>query len=290
MIKVEESNSGKLRLLDPLSHRYIGYFPLDYARTLNLMSFRIIELSKAYTLRDQIVIGPTSKNERNCVLSCPFVRGVKKAVMFPNSAWTSADECVVFVIFPGGKLAFAKFGDEEWTVVDDGIHDDVIVYKGQVYVVDRSGIVSQIEYPSSNLVQVSPPLHDLVSHKHLVESCGALYVVDRYSLTGRVCVPRKTVDIKVYKLDAKRGQWDSVKSLDDRAFVLGTGCSFSVSSQEFFGYKGNCIYFTDSRSKSCVFNLNDQSIGHLTFFTDHSHPFCPPPAWLSPTNPSSSTR
>jgi hypothetical protein len=285
LINVQESNSGKLRLLDPLSHRYIGYFPLDYAKMLNLVSFRIIELSKAYTLRDQIVIGPTSKRERKCILSYRFAHGVKKAVLFPNSAWTSADECTVFVIFHGGKLAFAKFGDEEWTFVDDGIHDDIIVYKGQLYVVCRLGIVSRIEYPFSNLVQFSPRLHGSICHKHLVESCGDLYVVDRHAYLGRL----HTFDIKVYKLDAERGQWDSVKSLGDRAFVLGTASSFSVSAQEFFGYQGNCIYFTDYQSKSCVFKLKDHSIGRLAFFTEHSHPFCPPPTWLSPTNPRSST-
>ncbi|KAE8010697.1 hypothetical protein FH972_007042 [Carpinus fangiana] len=290
LIKVEDSNSGKLRLLDPLSNRYIGYFPLDYAKTLNLASFRITELSKAYTLRDEIVIGPTSNNERKCVPSYRFACGVKKALMIPNSARTSADGCVVFAIFHIGKLAFAKFGDEEWTTVDDWIpflYNDISVYNGQLHVVDRSGIVSRIEYPPSNLVQCSHPLTCTASgsQKHLVESCGALYLVDRFEYDGRL-----RYCFKVYKLDAEQGQWDSVRSLGDRAFVLGTSSSFSVSAQEIFGYKRNCIYFTDEhRSQSCVFNLKDRSIGRLTFFTEHSHPFCPPPTWLSPTNPSSST-
>jgi hypothetical protein len=42
---------------------------------------------------------------------------VKKLVVFPNSAWTNADESSILMIFVDGKLGFAKPGDEKWTLV-----------------------------------------------------------------------------------------------------------------------------------------------------------------------------
>ena len=60
--------------------------------------------------------------------------------MFPNSATTSCvEDAVIFALFHEGKLGSVKYGDENWTLVDDHnfYYDDIIVYKGQSYVVDR---------------------------------------------------------------------------------------------------------------------------------------------------------
>ncbi|KAB1223725.1 hypothetical protein CJ030_MR2G004731 [Morella rubra] len=195
--------------------------------------------------------------------------------MFPNSAWTSADECAIFVLFLDGKLGFAKYGNEELTPVNDWSpeFDDIIVYKGQFYVVDRLGIVSWIDCSSLKLVQFSPPLCGLGGQKHLVESGGALYVLDRYldgerriqldnNFSVRVHNCPKTVGFQVYRLDEEWGQWIREKSLGDKAFALSDDCSFSVSTRELFGFEGNRIYFLDS-AEIYVFNLEDRSFKEL---------------------------
>ncbi len=71
--------------------------------------------------------------------------------------------------------------------------------------------------------------------------------------------------------------WDLVKSLGDRAFVLGNDCGFSVSAEEFSGYERNCIYFTDQHSLhgARVFNLEDGRFKD-SYFQD-SHPAWPLP-------------
>ena len=292
LIKVQESNSGKLRLLDPFPNHNYRLSPVTL-NTLNLLNFRVVELRKAYVLRLHVATPPRSETKGSyapryrCNRS---IHGVSKVVMFPISAWTDADEYAVFVIFNEGKLAFGKCGDEKWTLVGDQSfeYDDIIVYKGQFYVVDRWGTVFWIECSSLKLVPFSPPLCGLGNQKHLMESCGALYVVDRYidgerkrmeNNTWRRDFP-KTVDFKVYKLDEEGGKWDLLKSLGDRAFVLGTDCCFSVSAQEFVGCKGNCIYFVDPR-ESHVFSLEDRSIADLVSM---NHPFCEAPTWLSSVN------
>jgi hypothetical protein len=227
-------------------------------------------------------------------LSYLSVYWVNKAVMIPSSAWTDADESAVFVIFDDGKLAFAKDGDEKWTLVGDASveYDDIIVYKGQFYVVDRLGNVSWIKCSSLELVPFSPPLCGLGNQKHLVESCGALYVVDRYldRERGRIenyitqpCFP-KTVDFKVFKLDEEECGWVLLRSLGDRAFVLGTDWCLSVLSQEFVGCKGNCIYFLDQR-ETRVFSLEDSSFADFEFSMDDSDLFWEAPTWLTSANP-----
>jgi hypothetical protein len=276
-MKVEESDSGKLRLENPMlsnrDHRVIRYNILK-PKTLNLLNFRVVELTKAYTLRFQFPGGPIN----------PF-SFVNKLVVFPNSAWTNADECSILMIFGDGKLGFAKCGDEKLTLVDGSSnYDDIIVYKGQFYVVDRLGIVSWVDCSSLKLVPFLPPLCGLGSRKHLVESCGSLYVVDRY-IDGERCFESeiddgytcsKVVGFEVYKLDEEWGRWVLVKSLGDQAFVLSSDCSFSVSAREFSGYKGDYIHFTDDNHQRLVFHLKDHSIHDLAFFLHHSEPLWPP--------------
>jgi hypothetical protein len=284
LMKIQESNSGKFHLLDPLlpDHEYTVT-----PNTLNLLNFRVVELRKAY------VLGPHVGQHR----PNPWVN---KVVMFPSSAWTDADEFAVFVVSKHGKLGFGTRGDEKWTLVGDQSFefDDIIVYKGQLYVVDRWGTVFRIECSSLKLVPFSPPLFGLGSQKHLMESCGALYVVDQYlnwdrsdrrrirnnrPYSMRIPIHPRALDFKVYKLDEEGSKWDLLKSLGDRAFVLSTDCCFSVSAQEFVGCKQNCIYFTDECDQRRVFSLKDSSFANLVS-TDDSHPFWEAPTWLSSAN------
>ncbi|KAM3709921.1 hypothetical protein ACJW31_02G211100 [Castanea mollissima] len=295
LIKVEQdSNSGgKFRLFDPISNRRTRY-PIPN-KTLNLFDSRVVELTKAYTLRYQFRAGSsTSTNEIDQVLSVfdTSIFGVNKVVMFPDSPWTNVNASAAFVIFNDGKLGFAKSGDEELLLVDrESVdYDDIIVYKGQFYVINSLGIVSWIDHSSLKLVQFLPPLCGLGSQKHLVESCGALYVVDRYLdrerrvendafyMGGADCA--QSIGFKVYRFDEEWGRWELKESLGDRAFVLGNDCCFSVMAKELSGYKRNCIYFTDQDEvRARVFSLEDNSFGYLSY-SEESHPSWPLPNLL----------
>jgi hypothetical protein len=144
--------------------------------------------------------------------------------------------------------------------------------------------------------------------KDLVECCGDLYVVDRYldgerrrwvGIDGLMdsddeILPNvgftpthapKAIDFRVYKMDEDWGKWIEVKSLDDKVFVLGMDCSFSVSCKEFNGVKGNCIYYMDgddyvgsglSGGSIHVFQLEDRSIHKLAVIPEFSEIFWPP--------------
>ncbi|KAM3709923.1 hypothetical protein ACJW31_02G211300 [Castanea mollissima] len=282
LVKVEQdSNTGcKLRFFDPISNRRIA---IRYPNiTLNLLEFRVIELAKAYTLRLRdrvgvVRIGSTNEIVEPILPSDSSIRCMTKVVMFPNSPWTNVNDPAVFVIFGAGRLGFAKPGAESLTVVgNNGFeYDDIILYKGQFYAIDTLGNVSWIDNSSLKLIPFLPPLCGLGSQKHLVESCGSLYVVDRYfnkerrrvehtNRYVRDCDGSKVVDFKVYKLDEEWGRWELEKSLGDRAFVLGNDCCLSISAEEFTGYKRNCIYFND-QNETHVFNLEDTKFGFWPF-------------------------
>ncbi|KAJ6774717.1 F-BOX PROTEIN SKIP23 [Salix purpurea] len=248
LVKVGESKHGKLQLFHPLSNQLTR----DSFMSLNLLDLKFVQLSEA------------------CLLKWPSgisVFGINKVAMFPLSA--SYDRNFEY--------------------------DDITVYKGQFYVVDRRGTVSWID-SSLKVIQYSPPLYGCGGQKNLVESCGDLYVVDRY-LDGERRTWRDyedamggtdnslrlsklmrkpgpvAVDFRVYKLDEEWGTWVDIKSLDDRIFILGIDCSFSVSCRDLNGGKGNCIYFLYDSLRFGngmgggaihVFRFEDRSIDNLT--------------------------
>ncbi|KDP43719.1 hypothetical protein JCGZ_22346 [Jatropha curcas] len=297
LTKIGESRYGKLKLQNPLSDKKIRY-PL-----LNLLDTNFTQLSKGFMLKHP---------------SGHPVYGVNKVVLFPISEkHYSKNEIGILAIFHEGKLGYWKYGHDNWTLLDDTNfqYDDIIEYKGQIYVVDTWGKVSWID-SSLKLIQYSPPLFGCGEQKHLVESCGDLYVVDRY-LDGkritwkdyhifddvgnnipirhrryRKCNPN-AIDFRVHKLDEDWGKWVDVKSLEDRAFVLGVDCNFSISCSDFAGGKGNCIYFTEDDnylgrglSNDCirVFRLEDHSIEKIGALPEYSEVFWPPDTGSEGTN------
>jgi hypothetical protein len=292
LVKVGESNYGKLKLFNPLTNQEIKYSPI----ALNLLEFKFVELSKAFLLKSPHGFS---------------VDGINKVVLFRVSANSSDEnEFGILAIFHEVELAYWKYGAESWITLggDENVqYDDITVCNERVYVVDRCGTVSWIS-PVLNVTQYYPSLYCSGGQKDLVECCGDLYVVDRYldgerrrwvGIDGLMdsddeILPNvgftpthapKAIDFRVYKMDEDWGKWIEVKSLDDKVFVLGMDCSFSVSCKEFNGVKGNCIYYMDgddyvgsglSGGSIHVFQLEDRSIHKLAVIPEFSEIFWPP--------------
>ncbi|KAF3947248.1 hypothetical protein CMV_026592, partial [Castanea mollissima] len=118
LIKVEDCKC-EMHLLDPHRERYESDSPNVLPNNFVLLDYDTVELARAHTLEIQSLI---------------TIGRVNKVVMF--------NDCHVFVVYGDGKLGHAKCGDESLTCLgeEDMEFDDVIVYEGQVYVVDRFGI------------------------------------------------------------------------------------------------------------------------------------------------------
>lgn len=303
-MKLEHNpNSGEMRLVHPVTSSPLRSYRNSKPKEFNLLDFRPVELRKSYVLK-------FGKN------SHVNVKSVHRLVVMPSEFLEFSDVSGIFMIYNGGKLAFVRFGDDKLTRVDEnGHYDDIIVYKGQCYVVDKWGTISWIssglQVIQLQVIQFSPPLCGFGGQKYLVESCGDLYVVDQFfeNVTYHDNVNRvlpqnpdnelvfwhhhwnrqddaDTTGFKVYKLDQEWGRWVDVKDLGDYIFILSNDGSFSVSSREFGGVKGNCIFFSESASSTLrnfynrVFNLEDGRISSLVSL--HSQMVHPPTSWLTP--------
>ncbi|KAL6226948.1 hypothetical protein ACLB2K_000907 [Fragaria x ananassa] len=291
LVKFEEDpSSGTMRLLDPVTSSPLRYSPNATLKQLNLMEYRIVELHKSYGLKF---------GENNVTIN-----SLHKLVLLPRNHLSFGNVYAVFMIYNEGKLGFMRFGDEELTYVDveNSYYDDIIVYKGECYVVDKWGTVSCIN-SALEVIQVSPPLScGFGGKKHLVESYGELYVVDQYYERVSVRHGREddnifgeyhnsrydsdAIDFKVYKLDQEWSKWDNVKNLGDHVFVLSKDGSFCVpTNKEFDGVKGNCIFFIERVSPtvramyhSRVFDLEDGSMRDLASLPI-SRMIQPPSTW-----------
>ncbi|KAI3420685.1 VKc domain-containing protein [Psidium guajava] len=269
------SGRGKVQLFNPLSSRPIPFEDGTFPKVLCPMDYRV-----TWVFAERYFIGWDEES---------YPGAVTKVIILPDSPWAVLEETSAVRIVGKGKLKCWKLGDEDWNALDypNCQYDDLIAYKGQFYVVDRFGIVSWID-PSFKIVQFSRPVYsdgDGGDQKHLVESGGDLYVVDRYfDEDDKLCRTQAAdaADFKVYRLNQEWGKWDEIRNLGEVSLFLGNHSCFSVPVKGFSGCKGNCIFFTARGGRVKVFNMEDRSIKKASDLPDHMRILWPPPAWIAP--------
>ncbi|XP_057966388.1 F-box protein SKIP23 [Malania oleifera] len=288
LIKVEENVPQSICLLNPLSSLKSKCLSSTFPRTLDLSNIRISELGREYVLQ--------------YVNSRPFADALgdvnnlymEKVVFASNPDGTFA----VLTIHISGKLAVFKSGDENWSVIEDfpSPYDDVALFDGRFYAVDGNGravVVEMEPSPSVNLIAGAMFGGD---KKCLVESNGELLLVDVYLRMGLAeedsdvdegdgsseelprILSERMGRFKVYRLSRSEQKWVEVRSLGDRILFLGDNCAFSASASDFYGRKGNCIYFTDLGDIE-VFDLDEGR--RIDDSRGCSELFWPPPAWIT---------
>jgi len=192
---------------------------------------------------------------------------------------------MVFVLNNDKELIVSNIGEKKNIVLEDNggennYFEDIIHYKGQVYVVDNMGTIFWINALSLKLVQFSPKnmyccvenrhirVKSNINKKQLVEYDGSLYVVDMYINDERYYKRGyflKAVLLEVYKLDQEWGKWLEVKDLGDASFVLGKDSNFALLAQDYDGCEGNCIFFYIESKASC-FNLKNSECKPVDIF------------------------
>ncbi|KAK2364158.1 hypothetical protein QL285_089066 [Trifolium repens] len=165
---------------------------------------------------------------------------------------------MVFALQQDNRIKVSNMRENEFITLkddtrEDNYFDDIIHYKGQVYVVDKLGTISWIIAFSMKLVQFSlsniyycfDNINMWFNKKQLVEYDGSLYVVNL-----------KADFVEVYKLDQEWGKWLEVKDLGDASLVLGRDSNFASLAQDYYGCEENCIYFFQKTKVFC-FNLKN---------------------------------
>jgi len=236
IIKIEETKSGKLRILDALNNTHISYIR---RKTLDFTNLRVTELFQECTFN-------FSKDGGDLIA---FKNVSCKAAMFV-SVYSQ-----FFALLDNREFLVSNVGYNNFKRVDDDNKkfDDMILHNGNVYVVDGRGAIYWFNGSSSKLVQFSPNLNNVGDKKYLVESQESLFVVDMY---------RDICDIKVSRFDEKSNRWFHAKCLGDYSFLLGKDSNFSLSTKDYHGFKRNCIYFHTKKGIDC-FSLKTSEFEHI---------------------------
>ncbi|XP_048334755.2 F-box protein SKIP23 [Ziziphus jujuba] len=272
-VKIEETESGKVYLRDPLSLSRMTIKNLKiftrFPKVINLFDYRVREIGKEYRL--QYVRGESQLLREEVIVFKKVVLGHNKDGQF-----------VAMALHINGKLLVWKMGEDRWVGIDDGFqyYKDIAYHKGRFYVVDDTRRIIAVDCSSLEITQVAPsaPQDAHRTFTYLVKSQDDLYLIYRY---GCSC-------LNVFKLDEELGKWDSNGSwLSDWVMFVGDGgfsCSFLAA--EFGRRKGNRIYIRDSCFTSVKtdgkFEYNEAlSLKRLSLYSKF---FWPPPTWLKQTD------
>ncbi|KAJ3696233.1 hypothetical protein LUZ60_001610 [Juncus effusus] len=219
---------------------------------------------------------------------------VRKAVLSADPS--KCTNFTVSIMLNGDyRLAFFKFGDTTWTVLDhEGGVSDIIFFKGQFYAIIGCHNLATVDVG---------PLPKLSGHKWLgcrkystwdnryLVSFGMhlLFVLREHVLDKNDNYHCITTDFRVFKVDLGVDNTSSVKDIgctsemkdiEGHALFLGKNCSIVVRASDFNGCMANSLYFS-SDSYFCnakkygyddmgVYKLEDGSI----------EPFYPPEIYM----------
>lgn len=292
LVRLEETEPGKVILEDPLSRIYVNQVARKLPQTLNLLDYRVKEISKSYRLE---------------LVSSTFARHIlyfEKVVISPLGGF-----CIMALV-SGGRVGIWRCSTRNWlniAVVDNGFRfEDVSYHDNKFYAVNTRGATMTVDPETLDIFEVAGPLQEWSSgFKYLVNSSDGMYLVDKFWIE-ECCGCHMDADkeacpirLLVFKLDEQRRQWLPLgDELKDRALFVGEDCSFSMSTKDFAGIKPNCVYFADDEfyrvnrhhpgGNIGIFDLETQTAAPLGAFPGYSKLFWPPPPWLKLSSASTS--
>lgn len=304
IIKIEESKSGKVILNDPLFRFPFKNLNKNLPKVLNLLDYRVDEISKAYGL-EFVQQGKAPELDFNELKSTTMIRKVVTSSNLENIG----DGFAVMALHTGGKLGVWRMGDKKWNNINDNRershYSDIVYDKGKFYALDFTGLVVSVDPATLKLTELSPVRSFRYEYggqtKYLLKSFGDLFRIDQCDLDDiDLCVYSSDSDdsgpvrVIVYKLDEEKRDWVQMEGLDDRVLFAGDDVSFSVLAKDFEGCKRNCVYYRDDTFSEenedhpgfdvGIFCLEDGTSGPLSKFPGYSKIFWPPPTWLK-SNP-----
>ncbi|KAF3450400.1 hypothetical protein FNV43_RR06481 [Rhamnella rubrinervis] len=305
--KIEETESGKVRLMDPFSgltkenFRDNVILPQQrpdercnfgsFTLAINLLDYRVTEVVKTYDL-----VGVSFDESGELQVNSSRIK--KVVVGYDNNSKFS-----VMALGNRGDFGVWKMADNQWVKVNCGrkgkfLHD-ISYHNGRFYGVDASKTIIAVDLSSLEVTLVVPPMvcNTTIAylHKYLVNSLGDLYLIHRRPRHQDLADANgngPTIDAEVYKLNEEQGKWISVKSLGNQVMFVGDRCCLSVSATEFVGLKGNCVFEVEEyRSghyvgdfqiwNASLSDLEDQTAAlSLRFGKGCFRSFWPPPTWL----------
>ena len=220
----------------------------------------------------------TSQHSGALTLIKEFVKKVASSKSLLDS------ECVVLIIYntDGGKLAFCRRGDKQWTELESDHIDDIVFCNGVFLAMDRTGVIYQCELNPDNLKAV--PLCTASPFRY--EPCKKCFAESDH---GKLWVVLQKLDVsddfdfttyfEIYEFNSETKEWTVVISLRGKALFLSPQgrCVAVIAGETGSGgfIKDNSIYFTDGSLS--VFEWESKQSKKL-----HQTGFCNLMFWVTP--------
>ncbi|GMY11890.1 F-box protein SKIP23-like [Fagus crenata] len=253
----------------------------------NVVSFNSSHIGNEYSLGHEAFPGRTYRHSAKHMRDC-FIR----KVVLSSSPTKDKSFIALAILHNPHELAFCKNGDPGWTFIHNAtcFNEDVIYHNELFYAVNTQGVIAVYDLHGEN----SPKVSIIETRKqfggdmqYLVISGDELLLVKRYFNLILNHEPHyKTVWFEVFRMNrSERPEWERVRSLGDRMLFVGGISSLSLSSSDFRGCSGNCIYYGGGFQYHDlgIFKLWDGSIEPLPSYHPSSLPhLCWTPIWVTP--------
>uniref|UniRef100_A0ACD5W6S4 Uncharacterized protein n=1 Tax=Avena sativa TaxID=4498 RepID=A0ACD5W6S4_AVESA len=176
---------------------------------------------------------------------------------FTVTAAGLADDTTVAVLFDFDMLAVAKPGDEQWTLVKQGIERSAISFAGRFYCTSAtdSGIqmvdIRDNQPPALVLAATTAEWNDRTDERMLLDNDGELLLLTE---TSRPRIPQVGY-VNVYevsRVDLDAGEMKPIRDLGGRAVFTGESYAISVSPSAFPAIKKNSVYLSNRYVVGCL--------------------------------------
>ncbi|KAJ3708078.1 hypothetical protein LUZ61_011783 [Rhynchospora tenuis] len=209
-----------------------------YMLTFNQKS-RFLSLLNLFT-RSEISLPPT-----NSEWHCPLYIG-------PDPIQSGDDVVISWQSSNVLTVGFCRPGDQEWKKIriPAGMLAQAY-YKGMFYVTERKTLATKVIdiKTGATLSTIPPPIYKNTREPchldYLVMSSGELLGVHKYKFMSWDRDNNRNYEFIVYRLDGENEvlQWIRIDSIGDRVLFLDGKVGFCLSTSEYKGFKGDCIYF-----------------------------------------------
>ncbi|KAF6136043.1 hypothetical protein GIB67_000045 [Kingdonia uniflora] len=265
----ESGDNGDIRSFVSLSTKRVYNVELPEARGRRCWGSQFGWLITVGIDSDFRLLNPLTHVE----ISLPKLDSFQDHFPFRNSkAILSSDpetnsECIVMLVItfttesqPFSQLAITRVGDTSWMKLRSSLggYSDVIFFNGRFYAaLCKGGIILVVDVNNTNVsLKYLTSITDEESYNerfYFVEMGQELHVVwnsDRLISDG---CGRSHLDdyFEVHKINVETREWVELSSFDDYALVVSASSSLSLSTLDYPGLKGNCIYFKDEDQRGC---------------------------------------
>ncbi|XVF76374.1 hypothetical protein PTKIN_Ptkin13bG0261400 [Pterospermum kingtungense] len=271
----EYTHCAKTRLLRPLLDYEARRLVYKIPKVLDLTNFQVIELGHQF-----LVLTPNGT---------PGIYIDKAAFLWSN---TNTNDFMMLTLLSRRNLCVVSSisGKTESTILETRTSDfeyfrDIISFKGKFYAIDDGGETTVVDQ-SLKLSFIGSPTGKKYCRRFLVQAVDNLLDVEMLAVSADVVGGKMVVDFRIFRLNEEEKKWDAVESLGDQILFLGVRQSVSASASEFYGVKGNLIfysgllcttyYYGDSEDVF-VFDLDTYTTGPLEIFPEFCKFFWPPP-------------